>query len=303
MALTLAHLSDVHLGPLPESAAWKDFALKRVIGTLSWKLKRHKLHDPAVAEAIVKDIKAAAPDHVAFTGDLLNVSAHAEFLRAADWMENFGDPQWISFVPGNHDAYVPVKWEQGLGHLATYMTGDMAVPSTQLTSIFPYVRLRRNLAVIGLNSAAPQSLTRASGSVGPEQLQALSKLLPDLKAKGYYRAVMIHHPPLPGLAPPRKALRDAADLRDVLRDGGAEVVLHGHNHHPILTVLEGREGKIPIVGVPSASMNGHSHYEPAAWNLYEITRNQGKWATQVSVRSWDPQLHRIIDKNQFMLPS
>jgi 3',5'-cyclic AMP phosphodiesterase CpdA len=303
LALTLAHLSDVHLGPLPESAAWKDFALKRVIGTLSWKLKRHKLHDPAIAEAIVKDIKAAAPDHVAFTGDLLNVSAHAEFLRAADWMENFGDPQWISFVPGNHDAYVPVKWEQGLGHLAPYMTGDMAGPSTQLTSIFPYVRLRRNLAMIGLNSAAPQSLTRASGSVGLKQLRALSKLLPDLKAKGYYRAVMIHHPPLPGLAPPRKALSDAADLRDVLRDGGAELVLHGHNHHPMVTVLEGREGKIPIVGVPSASMNGDSHYEPAAWNLYETTRNQGKWATQVSVRSWDPQLHRIIDKNQFMLPS
>lgn len=303
MALTLAHLSDVHLGPLPKSAAWKDFALKRVIGTLSWKLRRHKLHDPAIAEAIVKDIKAAAPDHVAFTGDLLNVSAHAEFLRAADWMENFGDPQWISFVPGNHDAYVPVKWEQGLGHLAPYMTGDMAVPSTQLTSIFPYVRLRRNLAMIGLNSAAPQSLSRASGSVGPEQLQALSTLLPDLKAKGYYRAVMIHHPPLPGLAPPRKALSDAAVLRDVLRDGGAELVLHGHNHHPIVTVLEGREGKIPIVGVPSASMNGYSHYEPAAWNLYEITRNHGKWATQVSVRSWDPQLHRIINKNQFMLPS
>lgn len=303
MALTLAHLSDVHLGPLPESAAWNDFALKRVIGTLSWKLKRHKLHDPAIAEAIVKDIKAAAPDHVAFTGDLLNVSAHAEFLRAADWMENFGDPQWISFVPGNHDAYVPVKWEQGLGNLAPYMTGDMAVPSTQLTSIFPYVRLRRNLAMIGLNSAAPQSLTRASGSVGLEQLQTLSKLLPDLKAKGYYRAVMIHHPPIPGLAPSRKALSDAADLRDVLRDGGAELVLHGHNHHPIVTVLEGREGKIPIVGVPSASMNGASHCEPAAWNLYEINRNQGKWATQVSARSWDPQLHRIIDKNQFMLPS
>jgi 3',5'-cyclic AMP phosphodiesterase CpdA len=296
-------MSDVHLGPLPESAAWKDFALKRVIGTLSWKLKRHKLHDPAIAEAIVKDVKAAEPDHVAFTGDLLNVSAHAEFLRAADWMKNFGDPQWISFVPGNHDAYVPVKWEQGLGHLAPYMIGDMAVPSTQLTSIFPYVRLRRNLAMIGLNSAAPQSLTRASGSVGLEQLQTLSKLLPDLKAKGYYRAVMIHHPPLPGLAPPRKALNDAADLRDVLCDSGAELVLHGHNHHPIVTVLEGREGKIPIVGVPSASMNGDSHFEPAAWNLYEITRNQGKWATQVLVRSWDPQLHRIIDKNQFMLPS
>jgi len=307
LALTLAHLSDVHLGPLPKSAAWKDFALKRVIGTLSWKLKRHKLHDPAIAAALVEDIKAAAPDHVAFTGDLLNISAHAEFLRAAGWMENFGDPAWISFVPGNHDAYVPVAWKQGLAHLAPYMTSDMAVAPSQssahIAPIFPYIRLRRNLAMIGLNSAAPQSLTRASGSTGSEQLQTLSKLLPDLKAKGYYRAVMIHHPPLPGLAPPRKALSDAASLRDVLRNEGAELVLHGHNHHSMVTILEGREGKIPVVGVPSASMNGSKHFEPAAWNLYEITRIQGKWATRVSVRSWDPQSHRIIGKNQFMLPS
>ena len=192
MALTLAHLSDVHLGPLPKSAAWKDFALKRVIGALSWKLNRHKLHDPAIAAAVVEDVKTMAPDHVAFTGDLLNISAHAEFQRAARWMENFGDPAWISFVPGNHDAYVPVRWEQGLGLLAPYMSGDLAA-ITPVASAFPYVRLRRNLAMIGLNSAAPQSLTRASGSLGPKQLGALSKILRDLKAKGYYRAVMIHH--------------------------------------------------------------------------------------------------------------
>ena len=122
-------------------------------------------------------------------------------------------------------------------------------------------------------------------------MHALSKLLRDLKAKGYYRAVMIHHPPLPGLAPPRKALSDAAKLRDVLRNEGAEMVLHGHNHR-MVTILEGRDGKIPIVGVPSASMNGKSKYEPAAWNLYEITRIQGKWTTQVSVRAWDPQSHQ-----------
>lgn len=302
MALTLAHLSDVHLGPLPKSAAWKDFDLKRVVGTLSWKLRRYRLHDPAIAQAIVEDIKAMAPDHVAFTGDLVNISAHAEFKRAAVWMKNFGEPSWISFVPGNHDAYVPVRWEKGLGLLAPYMSGDLAAVAP-VASAFPYVRLRRNLAMIGLNSAAPQSLTRAAGSLGPTQLDALAKILHDLKAKGYYRAVMIHHPPLPGQAPPRKALSDAARLRDVLRNEGAEVVLHGHNHHEMLTVLEGREGNIPIVGVPSASMNGNKHYEPAAWNLYEITRIQGKWATQVSIRGWDLQSRRIVAKNQFMLPS
>ena len=299
MALTLAHLSDVHLGPLPKSAAWKNFALKRLVGTLSWKLRRQKLHDPAIASAIVEDIKAAAPDHVAFTGDLLNISAYAEFTRAAAWMKNFGEPAWISFVPGNHDAYVPVPWEEGLGHLAPYMAGDMA----SADSVFPFVRLRRNLAMIGLNSGVPQSLHRAAGSLGPKQIDALAKLLRDLKARGYYRAVMIHHPPLPGLAPPRKALDDAAQLREVLSNEGAEIVMHGHNHREMLTVLESREGAIPVVGVPSASMNSGGNYEPAAWNLYEISRNQGKWATQVSIRGWDPLSHRMVARNQFMLPS
>ena len=307
MALTLAHLSDVHLGPLPQGAAWKNFALKRIVGTLSWKLRRHKLHDPDIARAIVEDIKARAPDHVAFTGDLVNVSAHAEFPRAARWLQDFGDPSWISFVPGNHDAYVPVPWEQGLIHLAPYMTGDIAGAPTQssahIASVFPYVRLRRNMAMIGLNSAAPQSLTRAAGTLGLKQIDALSKLLRDLKARGYYRAVMIHHPPLPGLAPPRKALSDAAALQDVLRNEGAELVLHGHNHRQMLNVLEGREGKIPVVGVLSASLNGAGNHGPAAWNLYEISRNQGKWTTQVSIRTWDPISRRIVAKNQFMLPS
>ena len=307
MALTLAHLSDVHLGPLPQGAAWKNFALKRIVGTLSWKLRRHKLHDPAIAGALVEDIKAMAPDHVAFTGDLVNVSAHAEFPRAAQWLQDFGDPSWISFVPGNHDTYVPVRWEQGLNHLAPYMTGDMAVvpaqSSTPIASVFPYVRLRRNLAMVGLNSAEPQSLIKAAGTLGSRQLEALANLLRDLKAKGYYRAVIIHHPPLPGLAPPRKALSDATQLRDVLRDEGAELVLHGHNHRQMLNVLEGREGKIPIVGVPSASLNGIGNHGLAAWNLYEISRNQGKWATQVSIRTWDPISRRIVAKNQFMLPS
>jgi 3',5'-cyclic AMP phosphodiesterase CpdA len=181
------------------------------------------------------------------------------------------------------------------------MTGDMAAAGSQTS--FPYVRLRRNLAIIGLNSGVPQPLTRASGSLGPRQLEILPGLLRDMKAKGYYRAVMIHHPPLPGLAPPRKALTDAADLRDILATEGAELVLHGHNHRQMLNVLAGHDGNIPVIGVPSASMNGTGHAGPAAWNLYEINRNQGTWVTHVSIRAWDPKLRRMVAKSHFMLPS
>jgi 3',5'-cyclic AMP phosphodiesterase CpdA len=298
LTLTLAHLSDAHLGPLPPGAAWDNFALKRLIGALSWKLNRHKLHDPAISHAVIEDIKSAAPEHVAFTGDLVNISAHAEFTRGLHWLLDFGDPTWISFVPGNHDAYVPVPWKYGLAHLEPYMTGDMAI-----ASMFPYVRLRRNLAMIGLNSAVPQSLTKAAGQLGPRQLEILPGLLRDLKARGYYRAVLLHHPPLPGLAPARKALRDAALLRDVLAREGAELVLHGHNHRHMLNVLQGPDGKIPLIGVPSASMCGGGHHEPAAWNLYEIDRYQGTWRTNVTIRGWDPESHTMVFRKQFTLPS
>jgi 3',5'-cyclic AMP phosphodiesterase CpdA len=181
------------------------------------------------------------------------------------------------------------------------MTGDRGTSGSQ--SSFRYVRLRRNLAIIGLNSGVPQSLRKAGGSLGPKQLEALPGLLHDLKAKGYYRAVMIHHPPLPGLAPPRKALTDAARLRDILAGEGAELVLHGHNHRQMLNVLPGRDGNIPVIGVPSASTNDTGPAEPAAWNLYEISRNQGSWLTEVSIRAWDPVSRRMVPKNQFTLPS
>ena len=284
---------------MPPGAAWENFALKRLVGALSWKLNRHKLHDPAISSALFEDIKTAAPDHVAFTGDIVNISAHAEFTQALRWLQAFGDPTWISFVPGNHDAYVRVPWEHGLAHFGPYMIGDMAAAA----SMFPYVRLRRNLAMIGLNSAIPQTLTKAAGQLGGGQLETLAGLLRDLKAKGYYRAVMIHHPPLPGLAPARKALADAVQLRDVLAREGAELVLHGHIHRQMLNVLEGPDGAIPVVGVPSASMRGDGRHEPAAWNLYEIDRHQGTWRTNVSIRGWDPQSQRMVSQKQFLLPS
>lgn len=307
MALTLAHFSDVHLGPLPPGAIWDNFAPKRLIGSVSWGMNRTKLHHPAVAQAVVDDIRAAEPDHVALTGDLVNIAAHAEFPRGAEWLKEFGKASWISFVPGNHDAYVRVRWEQGLSHFAPYMEGDMAVAaihtSAHSAAGFPYVRLRRNVAIIGLSSAKPQSLFKAGGTLGATQLQTLSKLLGDLKAKGYYRAVMIHHPPAPGLAPDRKALTDAGALHDILSSEGAELVLHGHNHRAMVNFIAGREARIPVIGVASASSTGTGKYEPATWNLYHISRNQGNWVTEVSVRSWDNATRTIVPQRHFTLPS
>lgn len=295
---TLAHLSDLHLGPLPKGAASRNFALKRSIGAINWRLNRHKVHDPAVAHAVIEDIKNKHPDHVALTGDIVNVAAHDEFPLAARFLGRLGAPDWVSFVPGNHDAYVRCPWEQGLGHLAEYMAGDYKVKQPQVThqiaTPFPYVRLRRNIALIGLASGTPQSLFKAGGTLGEGQRQALALLLRELKDRGYARVVMIHHPPLPGLATPRKALTDAAALAAILSGEGAELVLHGHNHEHMHNQLQTASGTAHVFGVPSASIGKPTHHPVAGWNLYQISRQNGRWQTLVTIRTWNGE-HRHME--------
>src|ERR1700728_216375 len=85
-AFTLAHLSDRHLPPLP-AARLGDLAGKRALGYLNWKRNRRKFHRRDVLDALVSDIRAQAPDHIAVTGDLVNLALEAEFAPARVWLE------------------------------------------------------------------------------------------------------------------------------------------------------------------------------------------------------------------------
>jgi 3',5'-cyclic AMP phosphodiesterase CpdA len=299
VSFVLAHFSDLHLGPLPRGAALQYFALKRLIGAVNWHTSRRKIHDSKIAALLINDVQNLKPDHVAFTGDLVNIAARDEFAIGAKWLREAGRNDWISFVPGNHDAYVPIDWVDGLGHLAPFMTSDMqvngAVVTPQLATPFPYVRLRRNVAIIGLSSAVPQSLFSACGEGGHAQFEALRNVLTLLRERGFYRAVMIHHPPLPNLAPTHKALIDAASLQEIIADCGAELIMHGHNHRPMMQTLEGRNGRTLIVGVASGSSTGIGHHAPASWNRYEIMRAKNQWSTKVTTRVWHAKERQFYD--------
>src|SRR6185369_9195904 len=104
-AFTLAHLSDPHLGPLP-LARLRDLAGKRAFGYLNWTRNRHKFHRRDVLDALVSDMQAQAPDHIAITGDLVNLALEAEFAPSRAWLESVGAPDRVTVIPGNHDAYV-----------------------------------------------------------------------------------------------------------------------------------------------------------------------------------------------------
>ena len=300
MSFTLAHLSDVHLAHLKKRMVLQRFHGKRVIGAFSWFLHRRTLHRPNVADAIQASILQAAPDHVALTGDLVNIAARLEFIEAAKWVERFGSPDRLSIVPGNHDTYVRVPWNEGLAKFAPWMSSDRQVTANP-EDRFPYVRMRRTTALIGVNSGLPQSYRLAAGTLGPQQLRDLRILLAQLGQQGFYRVVMIHHPPLPGLSIPRKALTDAADLKAVLADEGCELVLHGHNHYTMLNWLDTKSGPAPIIGAPSASSRGDANNEAAGWNLFHIRRQQGRWITDMTSRRWNTTSETVEVQNQVTL--
>jgi 3',5'-cyclic AMP phosphodiesterase CpdA len=266
---TLAHLSDVHLAPLPPPRLG-ELVNKRITGYINWLRRRRFVHDRATLDALVADLKAQPYDHIAVTGDIANIALEAEFVRGRKWLEHLDSHRNVSFVPGNHDAYVrqAVRYAP---QWAPYMTGDDGAGG------FPYVRRRGPLALIGLSTAVATPPFMATGRLGIAQLEALAPLLATLKAEGLFRVVLIHHPPV-SAARPHKRLTDAADLLRVIAAQGTELLLHGHDHLHMLNRLDGPDGaRVPAVGVPSASAAPGATHDAAAYNLYPIDGPPGAW--------------------------
>ena len=222
MTFLLAHLSDAHIGPLPRPRT-RELMGKRLTGYVNWR-RRGRLHDMAVLARIVDDMHAHAPDHIAMTGDILNIGLPAEFPFARAWLETLGPPKDVSFVPGNHDAYV----RSSMPHLASTFAPWVAEIGVQdgLPFAFPYLRRRGPLALIGLSSAIPTAPLLASGALGAEQCAALGTLLAETGRQGLARIVMIHHPPHSTGATGGRGLRDARRFEGIMAQHGAELVIH-----------------------------------------------------------------------------
>src|SRR5712691_11671414 len=221
----LAHLSDPHLGPVP-AARLRELAGKRMLGLLNWRRKRGAVHRPEVLDALVRDLAALPVDHIAVTGDLVNLALAAEFAPARQWLARLGPPERVTVVPGNHDAYVRETAAHPARHWGDYMRGDVgatAAPDSPLP--FPFVRRRGPAALIGLSTAVPTAPFMATGRLGADQLTRLAAALDGLGREGLFRVVLIHHPPGSSLADRFKRLVDAGPFRRVVARHGAELVL------------------------------------------------------------------------------
>ena len=288
MTFRLAHLSDPHVGPLGRVRLHQLIG-KRATGYANWRRGRSRSHDMTVLETLVADLKQQGAAHVACTGDLCNIGLPSEWETARTFLEALGSPETVSFVPGNHDAYVRGSLEGLLAACSGY-TGDDSGSSGR----FPYLRRRGPVALVGLSSAIPTKPFVATGRLGPPQLAAAGSLLRALATEPGkpFRVVMIHHPPQPGGASSGRELKDAAAFTAMIARAGAELILHGHNHTTTIALVPGPDGRfVPVIGAPSASARPDGHgglaARRASYLLYEITRNGAGYAVTARRRGLD----------------
>jgi 3',5'-cyclic AMP phosphodiesterase CpdA len=298
----LAHLSDIHLGPLPRVKR-RDLMSKRMLGYVNWHRGRKYVHRREILDLITHDIVEQEPDHVAVTGDLVNLGLPDEFLRAAEWLHHLGPPSKVTAIPGNHDAYVRLHPEAGTRHWLPFMEansdGEALFPTPPTR--FPFVRRFGDVALIAVSSAIPTMPFIAAGKVGTLQRELLANALDKLKQENLFRVMLIHHPPLRRQAGWHRGLRDAGRFKQVLQQHGAELVLHGHNHEQTVLEFPTATGLAIIIGVPSASEAVEGRIPAARYNEYKIARNESGWRVEMIGRSVAASPEHVFESERRLL--
>jgi 3',5'-cyclic AMP phosphodiesterase CpdA len=152
-------------------------------------------------------------------------------------------------------------------------------------ALFPFVRRFDDVALIALSSAIPTMPFIAAGKIGTAQRELLATALDRAKQANLFRVVLIHHPPLREQAGWHRGLRDAGRFARVLKQHGAELVLHGHNHIQTVHEVPTATGPAIVVGVPSASEAVEGRIPSARYNEYSIDRAGDGWSIEMVGRS------------------
>jgi len=267
----LIHISDIHL-PSFAPPSFLELCSKRITGWLNWKLNRTHCLDETVLTGLIADLQHQAANHLVISGDLVNLSMMSEFMQAQQWLKQLGKTPDISLVFGNHDAYVPGAFKKACRIFSPWITEE----DNAATVSFPYCRQRGEVAIIGVNSSQATRPFSAQGFFEKHQANRLAKILS--AAKDFFRIVVIHHPPIHHAVSPHKALKGIDLFQQVVRDYGAELILHGHSHLPSLHFIKGAGSPLPVVGVASASQGlGIAKKPPANFNIFEIERRPAAW--------------------------
>jgi 3',5'-cyclic AMP phosphodiesterase CpdA len=244
---TIVHISDLHFGT----------------------------EKPEVAEALRRELAAAAPTLLVVSGDLTQRARTGQFEAAASYLKQLPGPQLV--VPGNHDVPLYDVARRFLAPLARYRRHI----SRELDPVYQ----DDELCVLGLNTA--RSLTWKSGRVSLEQIQHLQQRLAAAKVR--YKVVVTHHPFIP--PPPVTGQKGidlvgrAAQVMQVLDVHEVDLLLAGHLHHGYSgdTRTQYPVSRRAIISAQAGTaISGRIRSDPNGYNLIQFEGD----SLVITVRTW-----------------
>ena len=305
-AMRIAHCSDLHLLS-HDGARWLELANKRWIGRMNLISNRSRHYHVAAFEDMVVDLNEQGIDHVLCTGDVTNLALRQEFMFAREKFDRLAlGPIDVTVIPGNHDAYVAEGvglFAEAFGPFATTDAGwEWTVDDRDASDLeadligeprtphWPIVRIRGQVALIGMSTSRQTPWFTAYGKVGGGQLARLGRVLADARLAGKVRLVAIHHPPAGLRAVSRiRGLRDHAAFAEVISANGADLIVHGHEHRDMTESLAGPLGSVPVRGIVSGTYSHNKPEKTARYRIFEIDNGIVRDHTRI----WDREARRF----------
>ena len=244
----IAHISDLHFGT----------------------------EEPALATALLRDLKLIEPSLVAVSGDFTQRARVNQFRAACTYLDQIPFPRIA--VPGNHDIPLYDVFRRFLSPLTRYRR---------------YIHPDLNpwhedeeVAILGLNTA--RSLTWKSGRISLEQISLIRNRF-GAAGRSRFRVIMTHHPfiPPPGDTEAGIDLVGRAALAlPVIDECRIDLLLAGHLHHSytgdVRTYYPATNRSV-IVAQAGTAISCRRREQPNGYNVIIFDDNR----MAIAVRSWD----------------
>jgi 3',5'-cyclic AMP phosphodiesterase CpdA len=145
---------------------------------------------------------------------------------------------------------------------------------------FPFIQLRGDVLLIGLNTALPGT---AQGEVGSSQWRLLRAMMESpmgrrLRERARLRVMVLHHPAqdpdvrgLPLIRDIGHDLKDWAEIPSVANAFGIDLVVHGHNHVPYIGWLKDAPNTLVVEGGSGTLIDLKHSDRMARYTVFELT--------------------------------
>ena len=224
MRTTIIHISDLHFHSYPQNLS--EFNAKRILGATNLLIRRAREFPLKRAKLLVEIIQKMEWDHLVISGDITQLSLEKEFSLAREIL----DPlliksEWVTVIPGNHDRYI--NQHDGTDLFTKYFGEFFGKNEIHVSEI------NQKWVLVGWDSAHPNDLRTAAGTVKSSTIKATEKLLHNFPDQTNF--IVVNHYPLTFPEDWKfdrsHELYNLIPVRNwILQNSQIRIYLHGHIH-------------------------------------------------------------------------